>query len=384
MTIAPLDLILLLGSLQGFILVSLLWFNPNGNRLSNRLLAALIGSLALMSLAVGIPIMNRWVSYLIDFLPWFIAMPIGPLVYFYVKSVLNPAFRLGRTEKLHFLPVILDCGAPLIGWVFMIGFWLGLFEQQEGSAFGQAMTEYNTYIDIPRWLSITVYLFLTRRLLRQQPLIKSAPEIDQQRRRWLAQFVTAVLIFQAIWLLFMVPYVVPGWRNQLLDQLGWYPVYIPMAILIYWLGLRGYLHSRMTITNLTDQKPAGVNLPPETLTQVVDALERAMKTDRLFLDPALSVDTLGKHIQLSPKLISAVLNQHLRTNFNAYINRYRVEAVTHCLTNPANNHLTLTGIAFKCGFNSQATFQRTFKQVMGISPGEYVTQQKKISSQITI
>ena len=381
MIIAPLDLILLLGSLQGFILASLLWFNTHGNRLSNRLLAALIGSLALMSLAVGIPIINRWVSNLIDFLPLFIAMPIGPLIYFYVKSVLDSTFRLGKSEKLHFLPVILDCGAPLIGWVFMIGFWLGFFEQQVGPAFGQAMTEYNTYIDIPRWLSITAYLFLTKQLLRQQPVRQPSSEMHQQRRHWLQQFVNVLLVFQTIWFLFMVPYIVPVWRNQLLDQLGWYPVYIPIAILIYWLGLRGYLHSRL---NVTDQKPTGANLSPEIVTQVIDALKRAMHTDRLFLDSALSVDTLGKHLLLSPKLISAVLNQHLHTNFNAYVNRYRVEAVTDRLTNPADNYLTLTGIAFECGFNSQATFQRTFKQLMGISPSEYIAQRKKITSQIPI
>ena len=76
MTIAPLDLILLLGSLQGLILATLLWVNNKGRQLANRLLACLIGSLALMSSAVGVPITGRWISLAIDLLPFFLVMPL--------------------------------------------------------------------------------------------------------------------------------------------------------------------------------------------------------------------------------------------------------------------------------------------------------------------
>lgn len=383
MTVAPLDLILLLGSLQGFILGTLLWTNKKGNRLSNQLLAVIMGLLALMSLAVGIPILNRWVSLAVDLLPLFMVMPLGPLIYFYAKSVLNPTFQLGKKERIHFLPIVLDWGAPLMGWIFLTGVWLGLFDRNEGRVWGDMMIEYNTYVDIPRWISLSIYVCLSWRLLRQQPLVTSGSETDQQNQRWLWQCVNAFLIFQAIWLLFMVPYVVPGWRDLLMDQLGWYPIYIPISILIYWLGLRGYLRSRLEVISPIDRKPAGLNIMPEVIAQVVDSVTKAMKTDRLFLDPELSVDKVGKHLQLSPKLISGVLNQHLHKNFNGFVNEYRVDEVKQRLTDPAYEHLTLTGIAFDCGFNSQATFQRTFKQLTGISPGEYAFRQKN-SSQIRI
>jgi AraC-like DNA-binding protein len=109
-----------------------------------------------------------------------------------------------------------------------------------------------------------------------------------------------------------------------------------------------------------------------------------MVTDHLFLNPELTVDKLGRHIQLSPKVISAVLNQQLQTNFNSYVNRYRVEAVKRQLTTQSAQHLTLTGIAFDCGFNSQATFQRAFRQQTGVSPKEYMAQHAKNSTQIRI
>ncbi|RYF62662.1 MAG: AraC family transcriptional regulator, partial [Cytophagaceae bacterium] len=259
---------------------------------------------------------------------------------------------------------------------------LGFFEQQDGLTWGRVMQEYNTYVDIPRWLVITAYLLLTKRLLARLPAPVTGSEAGQNRR-WLGQFITIFGAFQTLWFLFMVPYIVPGWRGPLLDQLGWYPIYVPVAILIYWLGLRGYLRNRSESESVIT-KPANADLPPELVAEVVVALNRAMETDQLFLNPELTVDKVSRHLQVSPKLISAVLNQQLQTNFNSFVNRYRVEAVKYQLTTPGSEHLTLTGIAFDCGFNSQATFQRVFKQMTALSPTEYMSQQRKNSSQIRI
>ncbi|WP_080059427.1 helix-turn-helix domain-containing protein [Spirosoma aerolatum] len=385
MTISPFDLILLLGSVQGAILATLLWINSKGNRLSNRLLAALIGSLTLMSFAVGVPITSQWVSLAIDLLPFFLAMSIGPLIYFYTRSVLDSGFRLGKEEKRHFYTTILDIGAPLIGWTFVIGSLLGFIPKNEGPRWGHIMDEYNTYVDIPRWLSATIYLVITKRFLNHYQASHQNQQ-QQQNVRWLGQFVSVFLIFQAIWFIHLVPYIVPAWRGPLLDRFGWYPIYIPIAVLIYWLGFKGYLHTRsesIPSANLPS-KTTGSDLPVETVEQVVTALDKAMGQEKLYMDPDLSVDKLGQHLQLPPKLISAVLNQHIRKNFNGFINEYRVEEVKRRVLDPTNEHLTLTGIAFESGFNSQATFQRTFKQLTGSSPGEYMAQQKKKASQIGI
>lgn len=379
MTISVLDLILLLGSLQGFILATLLWVNEKGNRLANKLLATLIGLLALMSLAVGVPVANLWISTALDYLPLIIVMPIGPLVYFYTQSILDPAFRLGNTQRRHFYPIIVDLGSKLIGWTFLIGLLLDVFREQDGPAWGRLMNEYDTYADIPRWLSATLYLVLTRQFLTRWSTAAVRSAADQQRLRWLRQFVQVFLIFQLIWFIHLVPYIIPSLRGPLLDRLGWYPIYIPISVLIYWLGLRGYLWSRTDVAG----KATNSDMDPVTVARVTGALTKAMETDRLFLDPELTVDKVGQHTQLSPKLISAVLNQHLHRNFNSFINEYRVDEVKRRLLNPAYEHLTLTGIAFECGFNSQATFQRTFKQLSGVSPGEYAGQQKN-SSQIRI
>jgi AraC-like DNA-binding protein len=379
MTISPFDLLILLGSLQGFILATLLWSTSNGRRLSNRLLATLLGLLALMSLAMGVPVANRWVSLALDVLPFFMVMPVGPLIYFYVQSVSNPNFQLRKKERLQLLPVVLDWGAPLIVWTFYIGFFLGFWPREDGPSWGEVMNEYNTYADIPRWLSVTTYLFLTARFLHRQQRTSTNSNTNEQRgtMRWLRQFVRVLLVFQGIWLLHLVPYIIPAFRGPLLDRFGWYPIYVPIAVLIYWLGFKGYLHTRTNTVTGQTPKPASPELPGKTVRQVVHSLTNAMTNERLFLDPELTVEKVGQRTRLAPKVISAVLNQHLHKNFNSFINEYRVEEIKQRLTTPAYEHLTLTGIAFECGFNSQATFQRAFKQQTGMSPGDFASRQKK-------
>jgi AraC-like DNA-binding protein len=376
MTISPFDLLLLLGCLQGFILASLLWFNRKGNRLSNRLLGALIGLLALMSLAVVIPATNHWVSLALELLPLIMVMPLGPLIFFYTKSVLDPAFQLGKIQRRHFYPVVLDWGAKLMGWIFFTGAILGYFREAQGPAWGDVMDQYNTYVDIPRWLSLTVYLLLTRKLLYEnRPTDKAGTK--PQNLPWLRQLVRVFLVFQGLWLLFLIPYSIPSLRGPLLDTFGWYPIYLPVAILIYWLGLKGYLHSWTGSPAEAIRKASTMAYPIETVEKTVEALIHAMQTDNLYLDPELTVEKLGRHVQLPQKTVSFVINQHLQKSFNTFVNEYRVEAVKQRLTDPGFAHLTLTGIAFESGFNSQATFQRTFKQLTGLSPKEYAGQQDK-------
>jgi AraC-like DNA-binding protein len=69
-----------------------------------------------------------------------------------------------------------------------------------------------------------------------------------------------------------------------------------------------------------------------------------------------------------------VINQGFRLNFNDLINQYRIEAVKQKLKAGEQKTQTLLGIAYDCGFNSKATFNRAFKKATGQSPKEWLEQ----------
>ncbi|WP_421826307.1 helix-turn-helix domain-containing protein [Larkinella sp.] len=376
MTIPPLDLILLLGTAQGFILAALLWLNPRGIRLSNRLLAVLVGLLASASLAVGIPIVNPWINLFVDFVPLIIIMPLGPLLYFYTRSLLEPDFRLGKRERRHFWPVVIDFGSKLMAWIFLFGLLFGFFEHSDNRKVGALMDDYDKYADIPRWISVSLYGLVSYRwLARFQKINVDLTTQQLASVRWLRQFLLVFATFQTIWFLHLIPYILPQTSNALLDAFGWYPLYIPIAVMIYWLGLGGYFHARHAVLPEPVRKPSPVTLPDELIQETTNGLVKAMETAQLYLDPELTVEKVGRHLGLPAKTVSAVLNQHLGKSFNTFVNAYRVEEVKRRLNDAASANLTLTGIAFECGFNSQATFQRTFKQMTGHSPKEYLNRQ---------
>src|SRR5690606_34592814 len=96
---------------------------------------------------------------------------------------------------------------------------------------------------IPRWISITVYLWLSARYLTGLQTGPGKPAAGTRHAaeiQWLRQFIRIFLVFQLIWLIYLIPYVIPRYTDFMLDTFDWYPVYVPMAVLIYWLGIKGY------------------------------------------------------------------------------------------------------------------------------------------------
>jgi len=102
----------------------------------------------------------------------------------------------------------------------------------------------------------------------------------------------------------------------------------------------------------------------------------AMEVDKVFTNPDLSLQLFSDTINVPKHYISEILSSRLNTNFQDFINQYRVEEFIELYTNPENDHFSILGIATSVGFKNKATFNTNFKKFKGISPTEY--KQKKI------
>jgi len=364
--------IILLGAVQGFIVSSLLFFSKK-NRQPNRLLAVLIFLIALASFNLYGNYRNWFDSALLrfiaDLLPLVMIMPIGPLIYFYVQSSLDPAFRVRKKQKRHFLPVIVDLVPSLVAIIYITGVLTRLTRNNPGP-WGAFIDDYNVYSDIPRWLSVTFYVWQSAKYLSIYKQ-KSSTGFNGHsiHYAWLQQFIRVFMVFQVLWLMYLIPYVIPKYTDMMLDTFDWYPIYIPLAILIYWLGIKGYAVSQQQVA--VDKKGNGHTTPPEMIKQVIASLKKVMEEDKLYLNPNFNLAAMAEATVFAQKTISAVLNKHLQKSFNEFVNGYRVEEFKEKLLHPDMNKLTIVGIALECGFNSQATFQRTFKEFTGQSPSEF-------------
>jgi AraC-like DNA-binding protein len=369
--------IILLGIVQGSIIGILLFFSHK-RTVSNRLLSVLLWLMSLASFNLYGNYINWFDSPLIGLLaniiPMVIVMPFGPLIYFYMRSSLDPGFRFTKKHRRHFFPVIIDLVPSLtaIGYILLVILhWI----RPNPSPVGLFIDTYNIYADIPRWISISAYVWLSARYLKElkRARVSGNNNIHDgygSDLSWLRQFIRVFMVFQVIWLIYLIPYVIPRYNQRLLNMVDWYPVFIPLAILTYWLGLKGYILSQQE-RGAAKKRSGGPALPAETVTRTMEILRHAMEADKLYLQSDLILPTLAQRIGLPQKTISSVLNQHMHKSFNEFVNAYRVEAFKEKVLQPEADHLTIAGIALDCGFNSQATFQRTFRELTGTSPSEY-------------
>ena len=101
----------------------------------------------------------------------------------------------------------------------------------------------------------------------------------------------------------------------------------------------------------------------------MERLNKLFAEEEPFLDPDITLRKLAKLVGLNASKLSETINKGFGKNFNDFINEYRIENVKRLMESTPNS--TLLEIAFESGFNSKATFNRSFKKFTGTSPGEY-------------
>ncbi|CAM1365461.1 Adenylate cyclase [Tenacibaculum soleae] len=91
-----------------------------------------------------------------------------------------------------------------------------------------------------------------------------------------------------------------------------------------------------------------------------------------YLNPQLSLKFVGDVLGLNTNKMSYLINQAFNTNFNEFVNSYRLNHFKSIALDPKNGHLTFLGLAFDSGFNSKSVFNTYFKKTEGTTPSKWV------------
>jgi AraC family transcriptional regulator len=107
-------------------------------------------------------------------------------------------------------------------------------------------------------------------------------------------------------------------------------------------------------SEVSDRKPVWINALYELL------------NDRW--NEQLSLRELGYAVNVHPVTISKYFTKYFACTFGEYMRRLRINKSIHLIK---NSGLSLTEIAFRCGFADQSHFTRNFKELTGFLPKDF-------------
>ena len=219
------------------------------------------------------------------------------------------------------------------------------------------------------WFTIAAY----RRLIHYRKLIRDQyANTEKLELQWLSNWMKGMLLLLFADVLFgLAASVLPQLQHVLhLNVLAY-------SIFIVYIGYQGIQQdgvflpasNKESIEPQTSTAPSYPNLGSNAaIKHQIEALEKLLKEKELYRQNDLSLRYLAEAMDLNEKQLSALLNQHLQTNFYEYINRYRVSAVQEAIRRGDAERYTLLAIALDCGFSSKSSFNRIFKQHSGQTP----------------
>lgn len=111
---------------------------------------------------------------------------------------------------------------------------------------------------------------------------------------------------------------------------------------------------------------------PETI--LFNKLEKLVMEQQLFRRPDLSLDDLCTLAGSNRTYVSACINSGSGMNFNAWMNKIRVDYVLMFIREGCND---LTELFTVAGFASQTSFYRNFKLVTQMTPKQYLDRERR-------
>jgi AraC-like DNA-binding protein len=329
---------------------------------------------------------------------------IGPVIFFYVQSLLNPAFQFGRKEWLQLIPGISYLLFTLLMYVTDKVILKKYFFLADGTD-----PDFDSWYQYAGFISMSVYFLLSLRyyMIYKKIIVQVISYAEVVLFRWVQKFLIAFLCMLLLKLFFFAGTQIPAFRK--LSYTGPWWQYFSFAIVFYYIAITGYSNSieaKISFKiNLLEYKKATLLLAPISSFRNDNVIEDAqmveidlreaerqnyddekvfvsewrlkiiqlVESEKNYEDPELSLNQMAKQLQTNASILSKAINQGFGLNFNDFINQYRIEKVKQMLCAGEQKTKTLLTIAYDCGFNSKATFNRAFKKATGLSPKDWIT-----------
>ncbi|MDP3845610.1 MAG: helix-turn-helix domain-containing protein [Pseudomonas sp.] len=142
---------------------------------------------------------------------------------------------------------------------------------------------------------------------------------------------------------------------------------VAFFLLLTTLGLRPQLASEISESAQTSY--ANSTLSNVDCPTALAKLDTLMNVERIYADQALSLPSLAERLALSSHQLSELINAQLGKGFSRYLREQRTAAAKLMLC--AEPSASVLSVGLSVGFSSQSNFYDAFREIEGMTPGQY-------------
>jgi len=356
------DILTIVTAFQLLLLGVVILTSRRTGKLNQRLLAAFL--LANFLLLVHFELFHLVKPVRIGVTPFYFLL--APLLFLYVQSLLVKSFTLKRVHLLHLLPFTIVFGYALVCLAIRIR---GQFTPDDLSKMVRIESRIS-YAILNILISGYMYLIFS---------------VFFQYRKEIRNHFAEVKHISLTWLLFMLMAFTLMWLSDLSSTVSsWLDIDNPVLyrILTFVSIAINFIFATVLVYRSMEQsweqtgiieatKYVGSGLSDSESDGLAEQILKLMESDKLYLNPEISLKELSEKSGISARYLSQVINSRFNQNFFDFINHYRIEEAKRLMAGTVRKELTILEVMYNVGFNSKSSFQAAFRKYTGTTPTEF-------------
>ena len=146
-----------------------------------------------------------------------------------------------------------------------------------------------------------------------------------------------------------------------------------LVLFVFALGYLGYFQpSFLDIPKVAKKEIIERKYPQFDDDVELKRLENLFITNKIHIQQKLTLKDVGEQLKLPERYISGLIHIYHNTNFNSFVNNYRVKEAIERIQDPNHQNKNLLGIAMDAGFSSKSSFNQIFRDMTGKKPSDFL------------
>ena len=324
----------------------------------------------------------------------------GPMLYWYIRSVLTDNNKLHKVDLWHLLPatIFLISAIPIIFSPFdqkleaasAIAKNAAAMQQYKPTLLSEVLSYPTMFLSRPLiafGYTIWVIILVIQHLIK----VKKSSVLSKQTfmNKWLIVFLSSLFVLLCSQIIRIFNFTTEGSRIlftietlQIISSIGLIgllisPFFFPK--ILYGLprmpqqpsysvnnGDKGFMSKGKTNEN--------THFEADYLKDIDQKVTSIMVELKPYLESGFNLAGLAKLIHIPTHHLAYFFREEQKQSFNAYRNKWRVKHAKTLIMNGKLAEFTIEAIGIQSGFSSKSAFFSSFKKVEGITPGTFAAQ----------